>query len=62
MTPPTKMATWNHWVRILVTIGLVTGYFVAIHGAFQERRKISLVANSILLPVSLVWLWMLRSN
>lgn len=62
MTPPTKLAIWNHWVRILVTIGLVTGYFVAINGALREQRKVSLVTNSILLPVSLIWLWMLRSD
>ncbi|MCY0874661.1 MAG: hypothetical protein OWT28_00010 [Firmicutes bacterium] len=57
-----RLSAWNNWIRVIVTIGLVTGYFVAISDNAAKRSRASFVSNSILLPASLIWLWLLRSS
>lgn len=56
---PATVSSWGTWIRVIVTLGLVTGYFVAIQGGEERRSGFSVLANSILLPASLIWLWFL---
>lgn len=55
-----RLHVWNNWIRVIVTIGLVTGYFVAVKD--QEKKRSSLLSISILLPANLLWLWLIRSG
>ncbi|RIV23209.1 hypothetical protein D2Q93_07895 [Alicyclobacillaceae bacterium I2511] len=43
--------------RTLVTVGLLVGYAILIRQELIQHKKTSVVANGILLPTSLVWLW-----
>ncbi|QQE77171.1 hypothetical protein [Alicyclobacillus sp. SO9] len=47
-------------LTILVTAGLVTGYVITIRREFQKGDKTSAFGNAVLLPASLIWLWLIQ--
>ena len=50
----------SNTIRVWVTLGLIAGYAILIRHELTEHKKPSVVANGILLPTSLVWLWFVR--
>jgi hypothetical protein len=47
------------WLRVLISIGLISGYLIAIARDWTTGRGAVVVSNGILLPASLAWLWLL---
>lgn len=47
------------WLRVLISIGLISGYLIAIARDWTAGRGAAALSNGILLPASLAWLWLL---
>jgi hypothetical protein len=52
----------NTILKILVTMGLGVGYCLTIRDEINRGEKQSALGNSVLLPASLVWLWLVSSK
>lgn len=52
----------HNMLRIIVTVGLVTGYFILTWDAISNKSARQFIGNAILLPASIIWLWLLRGT
>ena len=52
----------NNRIKALVTLGLGAGYVITIRSNIRSGHRASAIGNSILLPASLVWLWIVTDR
>lgn len=52
----------NDALKILVTAGLGIGYIIIVRTNIRDGQKSSAIANTILLPTSLIWLWLISDD
>ncbi|MCY0869113.1 MAG: hypothetical protein OWT27_00780 [Firmicutes bacterium] len=49
----------GRWLRVIISIGLISGYLVALARDWTSGQRAAVLSNGILLPASLAWLWLL---